>query len=220
MGLIEHPIFERLTNAKWNMYAKRQATKRFIFLGIFLSVWSFVYVQPHSFIDDLKPEDVVYALSALLAIGAYFWRFINNVKLLKLRYRYTRFLNRLFNDTYERELASLHFKGRDLEEFLKKRYGQKKVTFIDDIKSSPAVLTDFLVDNLLFMFLICKVIIFIRGTTTTEEPRMNVRNEIPDSSIKFFINVADLFGAIVMILMWLSCFIKLQITKKVCFSTS
>ncbi|XP_063688766.1 uncharacterized protein LOC134821884 isoform X5 [Bolinopsis microptera] len=215
MGLIEHSIFDRLTKAKWQLYAKKHATHKFIFLGVFLSVWSFVYVQPHSFIDELKTVDVVYALSIIIAMSAYVWRFISNVRLLKEKFKYLNFLKKLFDDTYQREVNSLHFKGKDLENFLKKRYGDRQLTFLDDVKSSPAVLIDFLVDNLLLFFIIGKVIIFVRGAKRVKEPRMNSANDELDASVQLFINATDLFGAIVMILMWLSCFLKLQITKKV-----
>lgn len=215
MGLIEHSIFDRLTKAKWNLYARKHATNKFIFLSVFLSVWSFVYVQPHSFVDQLDYIDIVYGLSVLVAMTAYAWRIFSNVKLLKMKFRYLNFLRKLFNDTYQREQSTLHFKGRELEHFLRKKYGEKTLTFIDDIKSSPAVLIDFLVDNLLLAFIICKAIIFARGASRVEEAKMNPKNTVMDPSVDLFKNATDLFGAIVMIIMWLSCFLKLQITKKV-----
>ena len=213
MGLVEHPIFERLTNAKWEIYGKKRANINFGFLSIFLSIWTVLYILPHGDVNEIKKTDAFTFVIAVLSFSVYVMRCINNLKLLRKRYTYTTYLSNLFESTYKREKKHLHFKGRRLETFLKKKYGSKNITFFDDVKSSPAVLLDFLVDNLLLIFLILRLITFTVGRDRSD-PSSFGRMQ-PQEKPTRLIDRVDLYGAVVMLLMWLTCFFKLQITKSV-----
>ena len=221
MGLIEHPMFERLTAAKWEMYGKARANIKLSLVGLYLFIWSLLYVMKYR--DFLKSDfkftfgDGLYLLILIASTGAYVWRSRQNISLLRQRYGYTAFLNGLFETTYQQELSNLHFKGKRMDLFLTRKYGRKQITMFDDVKSSPAVLLDFMVDNLLMIYLILNISCSIFGNLHTDPNMLGQMNEAerPWKGPTSYVTWVDIYGAISIMALWITCFFKLQITKKV-----
>ena len=76
MGLVEHPIFERVTNAKWAIYGSKQAKWSFVFLGLFLTAWSVLYLQPYSNMHLVRGVDGLYITSGVVATAFYLVRLV------------------------------------------------------------------------------------------------------------------------------------------------
>ena len=221
MGLIEHPMFERLTAAKWEMYGKARANIKLSFVGLYLFVWSLLYVMRYR--DFMRKgftftfADAFYLMVLFASMGAYVWRSRQNLKLLRQRYGYTAFLNDLFDATYQQELSNLHFKGKRMDLFLTRKYGQKQITIFDDVKSSPAVLLDFVVDNLLMIYLVLNLSCSIFGNLDKDPNQLGQINESerPLKGPAGYVTCVDIYGAVSIMALWITCFFKLQITKKV-----
>ena len=221
MGLIEHPMFDRLTAAKWEMYGKARASYKLSFVGLYLFIWSLLYVMRYrDFMRTgftFKFADAFYLIVLLVSMGAYVWRSRQNLKLLRQRYGYTAFLNDLFEATYQQELKNLHFKGKRMDLFLTRKYGGKQITIFDDVKSSPAVLLDFVVDNLLMIYLILNFSCSIFGNLDKDPNKLGQMDEAerPLRGPTGYVTCVDIYGAISIMALWITCFFKLQITKKV-----
>lgn len=221
MGLIEHPMFERLTAAKWEIFGRKRANIKLSFIGLYLFIWSLLYVMGYrDFLREgyrFTSSDTFYLIVLFTSLGAFIWRSKQNFKLLRQRYAYTASLSNLFNDTYKDELKHLHFKGKKMTHFLHRKYGKKAITFFDDVKSSPAVLLDFVVDQTLLIYLILNLICSLVGNLQADPHQLGTLNPDlrPLTGNNGFVTWVDIYGAISLMALWITCFFKLQITKKV-----
>ena len=104
-----------------------------------------------------------------------------------------------------------------MEIFLRRKYGATPITMWDDVKSSPAVLLDFVVDNLLLIYLILNFICSFVGNMKSDPNNFISIDEEkrPRVGEHGFVTWVDIYGAIAIVLVWITGFFKLQITKNV-----
>ena len=167
-----------------------------------------------------------------------------NGKILHKKWLYMNYLKNLFSTTFKWETQTMHVKGALLKASLEKKNASKKITFAKDVFKSPTIIFDFVVDNMLFIYLIIKLAMFIvdpfdhdgnehSGDNATDvEHRtllINLRatatgagGQQGGSADNVTLNLddldkitvwTDLYGAFAIIAMWLSAFLKLQITE-------
>ena len=164
--------------------------------------------------------------------------------------------------------------GKNVELSLKRKYGTNNITFLDDVKSSPALVMDFVVDNMLVLYLIlnfscgftgniadptfhnevsiiftanilfCTANMFVfllyEACSTAQTHRMlpNIIlgtpfdiciprikahyflsptiQPLPQTQTTVgFVSWVDIYGAITIMGLWVTCFAKLQITEKI-----
>ena len=162
LGILDHPTLQRLVETKWAIFADRKSVFEFLALFVFLTIWTVLYLQPYTnyYIFEFK-EDLIYILVGTLAALLHVIRTLQNFRMLSQRSNYMEFLNKLTRDTYHRESDLLHFKEHaDYSEVLEHKFGGKSLTVLQDLKASPLVLLDFIVDVMLVTLLAIKLAVF------------------------------------------------------------
>ena len=92
------------------------------------------------------------------------------------------------------EADIMHPKGQHLMHAAREAHKTEKMTFINDIKKAPSLLTDLIIDHILLFYLIIKIL---------------------SNFSSFIASIENIFGAIAIICLWTNAFLKLQITKKI-----
>ena len=210
MGLMDHPIFKHLTEAKWELYGEQPTKKSFWFLGVYSLWWTGLYMLQESYIythepgedDETREEEslelkYVHMIHLVVYIGAfigYLHRLKTNCMRMYQRYKYFLFIKDLISSINDNESAYIHPKGKHLIDDTSNQAQDKKMTFFNDIRRAPSLVIDMVVDNMLAMYFFIKIWSMLN---------QNVKN------------IESIIGAIVIIFLWTNTFLKLQITKKI-----
>ena len=208
LGIIFHDTFEQLIEAKWDIFADSKSNMEFLFQGVFLLFWTGLFLQPYSNVHTIGYIDILYIFVGIGSVITYILRIYFNFQMLQQRLQYITFINAFFKSTYHRELDNLHYKQwEDQQEFISK-HGRKVETFRSDLKNSPALLLDFVVDILLFSMLIIKLTVFCYDfgieTQSLEEYKETMFHKT---------EYMDLYLSLVVCLMWTAGFTRLAITE-------
>ena len=93
------------------------------------------------------------------------------------------------------EAGLMHPKGLHLLEVAKEASETKNLTFINDIKKAPALVTDMIIDQILLSYLVIKIFSVVSPAS--------------------FSGLENIYGACAIICLWTNTFLKFQITRKI-----
>ena len=202
LGVIEHPVFKHLTEAKWELYGLKPTKNTFVFLGFYSILWIGLYMldqeSVNSEADETGAEEKYVHIGHLciyfLSIVGYLIRLKINCRILHRRHKYLMYIKILKKDMHDSEAAFIHEKGKHLIDETSKEDDKAKMTFINDIKRAPSVIIDLIVDHVLLLYFV-----------------INISSLFNSDVLRF----EKIVGAIAIICLWTNNFLKLQITKKI-----
>ena len=195
LGIVEHPVFKHLTETKWVLYGEKPTKKSFGLLAIISIVWTCLYMITETYTD--KEEKYIHFIHISFYIASficYIQRLRVNTMLMRRRHTFLMHIRKTMTSMDKSEADIMHPKGQHLMHAAREAHKTEKMTFINDIKKAPSLLTDLIIDHILLFYLIIKIL---------------------SNFSSFIASIENIFGAIAIICLWTNAFLKLQITKKI-----
>ena len=195
LGIVEHPVFKHLTEAKWVLYGEKPTKKMFGCLAIVSIIWTGLYMITETFsTNEIKYIHYFHLAVYVAALMCYLLRLRVNTMLMRRRHTFLMHIRKVMTSMDKSEASIMHSKGQHLMRAAREAGTTEKLTFINDIKKAPSLITDLIIDHILLIYLIIKVLSNFNSVVASIE---------------------NIFGAIAIICLWTNTFLKLQITKKI-----
>ncbi|KAL5260835.1 hypothetical protein ACHWQZ_G006763 [Mnemiopsis leidyi] len=197
LGIVEHPVFKHLTETKWLLYGEKPTKKTFGLLAVISIVWTCLYMITETYSETRKEKKYLHFIHLSFYIASficYLQSLRVNTMLMRRRHAFLIHIRKTMTSMDKSEGEIMHPKGQHLMHAAREAHKTEKMTFINDIKKAPSLLTDLIIDHILLFYLIIKIL---------------------SNFSTFIASIENIFGAIAIISLWTNAFLKLQITKKI-----
>ena len=96
MGILDHSTVEQTIEAKWAVFAESMFNMELIFVMLLMTFWSIFYLTPYPNYKNYNPIlDSFYVANTVIASFMHVYRVIKNCIMLKKRWRYMGFLDKV-----------------------------------------------------------------------------------------------------------------------------